>query len=147
MENESLKALAESGKQSFGRRVAKLRKAAGLTQGDLAERMSQGGRSYAQSTIAKIEKATRPTSVEELYMLALILEVDVADLVSRTGLDAELVEADRTIAETQVQLHMWQSRVEELRQALAALIHDRDQIAADIRAEQDAEEASDGVDQ
>lgn len=59
----------------FGRRVKKLRKDAGLTQADLAERLSQWGRSYHQTTVAKLESGTRPTSLEELIPLSVALGI------------------------------------------------------------------------
>lgn len=59
----------------FGRRVKQLRRAEGLTQAQLAERLSQWGRSYHQTTVAKLEAGTRPTSLEELIPLAAALGV------------------------------------------------------------------------
>lgn len=59
----------------FGRRVKDLRRSEGLTQAQLAERLSQWGRSYHQTTVAKLEAGTRPTSLEELIPLAAALGV------------------------------------------------------------------------
>ena len=53
-----------------------------MSQEDLARALSAVGRSYHQTTIAKLESGSRPTPIEELYTLAAILDVDVADLVS-----------------------------------------------------------------
>lgn len=60
---------------NFGQRVRELRKAAGLTQTELAERLGQWGRSYHQTTVAKLEKGTRPTTLDELIPLAAALGV------------------------------------------------------------------------
>ncbi|OBG69246.1 hypothetical protein A9X05_05280 [Mycobacterium sp. E3298] len=86
---------ARSGAQTFGARVRDLRKAKGLSQEDLARDLSFSGRSYHQTTIAKLESGSRPTSVEELYLLALVLDVEVADFF---GPDPEM-EIRRQIAE------------------------------------------------
>jgi transcriptional regulator with XRE-family HTH domain len=67
--------------QAFGARIRELRNARGLSQERLAGALSHlaGSRSYSQATIAKLEAGSRPTSVEELYLLALILDVEVVD--------------------------------------------------------------------
>lgn len=59
----------------FGRRVKRLRKDVGLTQKELADRLSQWGRSYHQTTVAKLESGNRPTTLEELIPLSVALGV------------------------------------------------------------------------
>lgn len=59
----------------FGRRVKELRKAAGLTQAELADRLGRWGKSYHQTTVAKLEAGTRPTTLDELMPLAVALGV------------------------------------------------------------------------
>lgn len=61
--------------EEFGQRVKQLRKDAGLTQKDLADRLARWGRSYHQTTVAKLEAGTRPTTLEELIPLAVALGV------------------------------------------------------------------------
>lgn len=61
---------------TFGRRVKALRQAAGLTQRQLAERLSEWGeKDYHQTTVAKLETGNRPTSLAELIPLAVALGV------------------------------------------------------------------------
>jgi transcriptional regulator with XRE-family HTH domain len=72
---------AQSAATLFGLRVREFRKAKGMSQEGLAEALSLSGRSYHQTTIAKLESGSRPTSIEELYLLAVILDVPATDLV------------------------------------------------------------------
>lgn len=74
-ETEDREQVLKQAALDFGRRVKQLRKAAGLTQTDLAERLSQWGRSYHQTTVAKLEAGTRPTTLEELIPLSVALGV------------------------------------------------------------------------
>ncbi|GGI35783.1 hypothetical protein GCM10010988_05680 [Cnuibacter physcomitrellae] len=57
-----------------------LRVERGLSQEALARMLTAVGRPFHQTTVAKLEKGARPTSVEELYLLALIFETDVPSL-------------------------------------------------------------------
>ncbi|WP_282857476.1 helix-turn-helix domain-containing protein [Pseudoclavibacter helvolus] len=65
--------------QIFGRRVRSIRKERGLSQKALADALSLTGRTFHQTTIAKIEAGTRPTSVGEIELLAVVLDVEAAD--------------------------------------------------------------------
>lgn len=64
----------------FGQRVRELRRARGWTQADLAQRLAAAGSPMHQSTVAKIESATRPTPVGEVANLAGIFGEPVAGL-------------------------------------------------------------------
>ncbi|MGE5698046.1 MAG: helix-turn-helix transcriptional regulator [Candidatus Sericytochromatia bacterium] len=61
--------------RDFGARVRELRRSRGLSQEDLARALS-----YHQTTIAKLEAGTRPTSVAEAHLLAEILNTDISAL-------------------------------------------------------------------
>jgi transcriptional regulator with XRE-family HTH domain len=80
-ETNPLTDLARRAAIDFGARVRGIRKARGLSQEDLAQALSDTGRSYHQTTVAKLESGTRPTSIEEVYVLAVLLDVPVSDLV------------------------------------------------------------------
>lgn len=67
--------------QLFGGRVAQLRQQRGLTQTQLAYQMTQFGHDMQRNTITKLESGRRPTRISEVVTLALILDVEVADLV------------------------------------------------------------------
>lgn len=60
---------------TFGDNVRRLRKARGWTQGQLADRLREGGIDLHQTTIAKIEGGTRPTVVHEIWTLAAVFNV------------------------------------------------------------------------
>jgi transcriptional regulator with XRE-family HTH domain len=64
----------------FGRRVKALRAAKGLTQDELAQRMTDHGHPMHQTTVAKLESAIRPTNVGEINAIAAILGVSTAVL-------------------------------------------------------------------
>lgn len=59
---------------TFGRTVRERRQALNLTQRELAERLTELGWPTYQAQIAKVEAGTRPTSVDEVAMLAYALE-------------------------------------------------------------------------
>lgn len=64
----------------FGHRIRHLRKASGLTQQDLADRLAREDRTYHQTTIAKLESAARPTTLDELILLAATFDVSLGEL-------------------------------------------------------------------
>lgn len=62
----------------LGKRVRQARQALGLSQGELAERLTAKlGRSVTVSTMSRLEKGDRPTTIADLYALAESLEVRV----------------------------------------------------------------------
>lgn len=125
MANNQANMLATGGQRAFGERVSELRKAAGHTQGTLAKEMAHGDRTYSQSTVAKIENGTRPTSVGELYVLADILGVKVADFFAPLeghGLVSEFLAAE--------------NKVELLRDKIALAEVERDQLLASLHSAQ-----------
>ena len=64
----------------FAARVREFREQAGMTQRQVAERMSDLGYRIHQTTMAKIEAGTRPVVVGEAVALARIFGVSVGDL-------------------------------------------------------------------
>lgn len=71
--------ITDPGVKRFGAKVRALRQARGMTQAGLARMMSMTGASYHQTMIGKIENGTRPTSIKEALLLAVILGVDVTE--------------------------------------------------------------------
>lgn len=66
----------------FGVRVKELRKARDWTQADLAAKLRELGLDLHQSTIAKLEGATRPTAVHEVWALASVFGVAYSSLLT-----------------------------------------------------------------
>jgi transcriptional regulator with XRE-family HTH domain len=64
----------------FARQLFKLRKTAGLTQEQLAERMAAAGNAMHRSAIAKIESGDRSVPVGEAIQFAEVLGVDLGAL-------------------------------------------------------------------
>jgi transcriptional regulator with XRE-family HTH domain len=66
--------------RAFGARVRELRAVRKWTQEALAERMTAMGLPMHQTTVAKLESGSRPTSVAEVASLAAIFGVDMSEL-------------------------------------------------------------------
>jgi transcriptional regulator with XRE-family HTH domain len=76
----------ETAEQRAGALVRERRGSLGLSQGALAAAMRRlGYEGWQQSTIAKIEAASRPLRVNEVTDLAAVLGVDVAELLGYPG--------------------------------------------------------------
>lgn len=107
---------AECNRQ-FGKRVASLRAQAGLNQTELAARLSDAlGKKMDPTTVTRMERGTRPTSVTEIYALVEALGVGIRDLLPSEqpvqhvvlqlggrlrSLDNELSEARTTVGSIQ----------------------------------------------
>lgn len=78
MENE-IQRDAQAGARSFGSRVRAARGSRGWTQDELSRRMTAVGYPLHQTTIAKLESGTRPTSVEEMLVLGAVMGVPVSE--------------------------------------------------------------------
>lgn len=84
MENKTpeLPAVAEIAEKAFGLNVRSLRLSAGMTQSDLAARITSMGVSMRQTMVAKIERGARPTPVGEVAILSSIFGVPPAVLLA-----------------------------------------------------------------
>lgn len=70
-------------REHFGRQVARLRTARGMTQADLAAELSETlGETVAPLTVTRIETAKRPTILEEVIALSTVFGVDPAILMA-----------------------------------------------------------------
>jgi transcriptional regulator with XRE-family HTH domain len=100
--------------------VVHLRQIAGITQGELAERLTQIGHPMQFNTVSKIERAARPVTIEDLEALSRVLGVRAVDLLLPPLLDQEqrfaLARKDVFEAESEVRLAFdsWVRAVDEL---------------------------------
>ena len=69
------KSISHVGEETFGQRLARLRKAAGLSQGELAERLGA-----TQSLVSEYEHDNRRVHGERLSQIARLLHVSVDEL-------------------------------------------------------------------
>lgn len=113
MENDGASDFGRQLAQTFGVRVRSLRSELGWTQEFLAQMMTAYGYPMHQSTVAKMEAGARPTSVEELGTLAMILRVPAGallDLSTDAQIQAELAAHTRRINQLGAQLHDLRSK-------------------------------------
>ena len=92
----------------IGENIQRYRKAAGMTQAQLAETLTAlGGQTIAQQTILKIEKGTRPLRLAEGGLFALALDVPIHALTAGTDVStwaAKLVAAEDGVTKLQYEL-------------------------------------------
>jgi transcriptional regulator with XRE-family HTH domain len=95
---------AETSDEIFARRLRALRETAGLTQQQLADRMSAAGNRMHRSAVAKIESGDRMVSIGEAMQLAVVLGIDLADLVTdrATHAENEKIHRARVVAQAKV---------------------------------------------
>lgn len=99
--------LSRRAEESFGHRVRALRAAAGMTQAELADKVSHAGMNMTQGMIAKLERGARPTSVGELAVLGQVFGVPPAQLLEADKLSPDIAKLTElrlrlTAAETSV---------------------------------------------
>lgn len=70
----------ENIEEKLGVVVRSLRQAAGMTQEQLAQALSNEGWAARQNTIAKLENGLRPTTLAELYVIARVFNVEARDI-------------------------------------------------------------------
>lgn len=70
----------ENIEEKLGVVVRSLRQAAGMTQEQLAQALTEEGWATRQNTIAKLENGLRPTTLAELYVLARVFNVEARDI-------------------------------------------------------------------
>lgn len=66
----------------FGERVRYLRKLNSWTQAELADRLTIAGMPIHQTTVAKLEAGTRPTTLAEAEVFSQVLGVDLVTLIA-----------------------------------------------------------------
>jgi transcriptional regulator with XRE-family HTH domain len=107
--------------QRVGENLHQIRKAAGLSQADLAERLTARGLSFQQPTILKLEKGSRPLRLEEASAIAEELGVNVAALLqsNRDVIQQTLLARRQHCKQLQVELNELNQQVTQKTQALA----------------------------
>jgi len=92
----------------FAQRLYALRKTAGLTQEQLADRMTMAGNAMHRSAIAKIESGDRSVSVGEAVQFAAVLGADLGEMTTDRSSDTERERAHRARVELQVRVRsLW----------------------------------------
>jgi transcriptional regulator with XRE-family HTH domain len=75
--------------QWVGENIAQIRRARGMTQAELAERIAEDGLPFHQQTVVKIEKGQRPVRLREADAITAALDVELGALLAeRPVLDA-----------------------------------------------------------
>lgn len=91
---------------AFGRRVAQLRSRAGLTQGELGERLAPP---VTRASIANLEQGKQRVYLHTVLQIALVLHTPVTDLLD--GIGIELGVEDRVAHELQAKIPGADARV------------------------------------
>jgi transcriptional regulator with XRE-family HTH domain len=125
----------------FGRRVRALRLAHGLTQGELADYMTAAGHQMHQTTIAKLESASRPTNVGEIRAIASILGVPLAALLDYTAEQTELAGLTARLAAITAEQLQLEQRLAKLNTEFASTEAQRRELLQRIEDEREAESA------
>jgi transcriptional regulator with XRE-family HTH domain len=113
--------LARQAAVRFGERVKDIRKAQNMSQEALAEALwATTGRTYHQTTVARLENGTRPTSVEEAYLVAMLLGVAVTDLIVASDEDRQLIRLAVEVDLASLEVAQSHERLEKARHALSA---------------------------
>lgn len=121
----------------FGRRVKQLRQNAGLTQKELADRLTQWGRSFHQTTVAKLEAGTRPTTMEELIPLSVALGVSQKAFFDEPSpadrAEHKVREAEQRLLKLRAEANAMQARYLELQDELRGAVEDYSQQVEALR--------------
>ena len=127
----------------FGRRVKALRVAKGWTQGQLAERMTVTGHSMHQTTIAKLENASRPTNVGEINAIATIFDVSMTalfDYSTEGQINLEVAGLENRLATISAEKTRLEQRLAALNTEFASVETLRQELEQQIEDEREAEE-------
>lgn len=107
----------------LGANVQRFRKAADMSQAELAHQLTERGFSFQQPTVLKVEKGTRPLKVDELAAIAEVLQINPGSLLEQVderlaALD-QLRAADAAIARYNRERDQHRQAVERLDQEIA----------------------------
>lgn len=116
---------------AFGASVREMRQARHFTQAELAEALWYFGIDLHQSQVAKIESGARPTTIQELWALSTVLEVDYDDLMpSPPGRERNvLAQAERQITHLMTE----KARAERTAEIKAKELHEAESYLASLR--------------
>ena len=125
--------------QLFGGAVRRLRRKRGWTQEVLAEQLSFAGCPMHQTTVAKMESGSRPTTITELAALAQVFRVPIHSLLPATG--GEVSATQVKVAELAMQVNALTASVAALEEELVmarrrerALVNEFDRTTAALGA-------------
>lgn len=121
----------------IGRAVQQLRTAAGMSQGELAEQLSELGENFHQQTILKIEKGTRALKFTEAVKIARVFQVSVDSLIYSQDRLEESLETRRrfdAVMEGLAELERKTESVQYSRIELADWAAKEDRAADDLQA-------------
>ena len=127
----------------FARQARQYRERAGLTQRQVAERMSTAGFRMHHSTVAKIEAGTRPVIVGEAAEMARVLGVSIESLMTEKEplsrhemmrmdlmmFKTRVEQLERVAAERLQQLQAAQTQYDEVSARLDEARHERDLLS------------------
>lgn len=100
--------------KNFGDKVRQWRRARSWSQEDVAERLRQQGFEMHQTTVAKIERGTRPLRVAEAAALAFIFRVPPLAVFHSPGPE----EQPEQLKDLQLQMNRAEERLEHVAKAL-----------------------------
>ena len=103
----------------FAQRLRGCRDELGMTQQQVADRMTRQGFSMKQTTIAKIEAGQRPVRINEAVALANILGLQLVDLVGDPVASGEVAELDAERRRLVREIIEFEGQVNSLRAAHA----------------------------
>ncbi|MFG2855665.1 helix-turn-helix transcriptional regulator [Streptomyces mirabilis] len=84
MDDNELESAGRMAEDIFVRQMKRRRRALGLSQAELAERVSRKGGSLYQQTIAKIESGLRRVQLQEADLIAEALDASVAEMLTES---------------------------------------------------------------
>lgn len=126
IKDEAGQLAAPTPEQLLGQRVRHLRNVRGWSQTDLANELGARGFTMHQTTLAKLEGASRPTRLNEVAALAAAFEVELVDLVqpipddeAKSAVMREFQEAQDRVVVAQAAFHDLIARSEDLHLKLA----------------------------
>ncbi len=102
----------------FGRRLREVRKIAGVTQQQLADRMTAVGHKMHRSAIAKIEVGDRPASISEAVQIAAQLGTALMDLVTDPESGGRAAQLRRQRVEAMIHVRSMQHEASERQRQL-----------------------------
>jgi transcriptional regulator with XRE-family HTH domain len=109
--------------ERVGANVQRFRKAAGVSQAELARQLSERGFSFQQPTVLKVEKGSRPLKADELAAIAEILHIAPGSLFEQVderlaALD-QLRAAEAAITRLDRERDQYRQTIERLDQEIA----------------------------
>jgi transcriptional regulator with XRE-family HTH domain len=97
----------------FARRLREVRQQAGVTQQQLAARMTEVGHKLHRSAVAKVELGERPVTIGEAVQLAGVLGVPLMELITDRGAATELERQHAARVEAQIAVRSLQHEAAE----------------------------------